>query len=87
MARDDPWAVVYDDSRQRLGGYRNEKFESRGLHYVDKGVVNLYNTMWTAIVYVNLKEKDLQIDFLGSYKNDVERETVQLSGSEELDGT
>lgn len=54
--------------------YRVEKFEeSPGLYYVDKGTVNLYNTMWKTIIYVNLKAEDLEIDTLGSYINHVDR--------------
>jgi hypothetical protein len=31
-------------------GYRVEKFEeSPGLYYIEKGTVNLYNTMWKTI--------------------------------------
>lgn len=55
-------------------GYRVEKFEeSLGLYYVDKGTVNLYNTMRKTIIYVDLKEEDLEIDTLGSYINHVDR--------------
>ena len=36
-------------------GYHVEQFEeSPGLYYVDKGIVNLYTTMWETIVYVDL---------------------------------
>jgi hypothetical protein len=49
-------------------GCRVEEFEeSPGLYYVDKGTVNLYNTMWKPIVYVDLKAEGLEIDDLGSY--------------------
>lgn len=41
--------------------------ESPGLYYVDKGTVNLCNTMWKTTVYVNLKEEDLETDSLDSY--------------------
>jgi len=55
-------------------GYRMEKFEeSSGLYYVDKGTVNLYNTMQKTIIYVDLKAEDLEIDTLGSYINHVDR--------------
>ena len=51
-----------------------EKFEeSLGLYYIDKGTVNLYNTTWKTIVYVDLKAEDLEIDNLGSYINHVDR--------------
>jgi hypothetical protein len=30
-------------------------------------MASLYNTMWKTIVYVNLKEEDVDIDSLGSY--------------------
>jgi hypothetical protein len=33
----------------------------------------LYNNMWKTIVYINLKEKDLEIDSLGSYIYHVDR--------------
>jgi len=33
----------------------------------------LYNTMWKTIVYVNLKEDDLDMDSLGSYIYHVDR--------------
>jgi len=37
-------------------GYRVEKFEeSPGLYYIDKETVNLYNTVWKTIVYVDFK--------------------------------
>jgi hypothetical protein len=66
-------------------GYRVEKIEeSSGLYYIDKGTVNLYNTMWKTIVYVDLKAEGLDIDDIGSYIKHVDR--LQLSGSEELDG-
>jgi hypothetical protein len=53
-------------------GYRVEKFvESPGLYYVDKGTVNLYNTMWKRIVYFNLKEEDQEIDSLDPYNDHV----------------
>ena len=55
-------------------GYHLEKFEeSPGLYYVDKGTVNLYNTVWKTIVYVDLKMEDLAIDNLGSYIGHVDR--------------
>jgi len=55
-------------------GYRVEKFEeSPGLYYIDKGTVNLYNTVWKTIVYVDLKAEDLEIDNLGFYINHVDR--------------
>ena len=41
--------------------------------HVNKGTVNLYNTMWKTIVYVDLKAEDLKIDNLGSYINHVDR--------------
>ena len=33
--------------------------------------MNLYNTTWKTIVYVNLKEDDLEIDTLDSYNDHV----------------
>jgi hypothetical protein len=55
-------------------GYRVEKFEeSPGLYYIDKGTVNLYNTVWKTIVYVDLKAEDLDIENLGFYINHVDR--------------
>jgi len=55
-------------------GYRVEKFEeSPGLHYIDKGMVNLYNTVWKTIVYVDLKAEDLEIGSLDLYIKHVDR--------------
>jgi hypothetical protein len=55
-------------------GYHVEKFDdSPGLYYVDKGTVNLYNTVWRMIVYVDLKTEDLEVKSLGSYINHVDR--------------
>ena len=55
-------------------GYSVEQFEeSPGLYYVDKGIVNLYTTVWKTIVYVDLNAEDLEVDALGSYINHVER--------------
>ena len=54
--------------------YRVDKCEeSPGLHYVDKGTMNLCNITWKMIVYVNLKGKVLEIDSWGSYNNHVYR--------------
>jgi len=48
--------------------YRVVKFEeSRGLYYVDKRTLNLYNTMCRKIFYVKLKKDDLEIISLDSY--------------------
>jgi hypothetical protein len=55
-------------------GYSVEKFDkSPGLYYVDKGTVNLYTTLWKTIVYVVLKQEDLEVESLGSYINHVDR--------------
>jgi hypothetical protein len=55
-------------------GYHVEKFEeSPGLYYIDKGTVNLCNTVWKTIVHVDLKAEDLEIDNLGSYIKHAER--------------
>jgi hypothetical protein len=55
-------------------GYSVEQFEeSPGLYYVDKGIVNLYTTMWKTIVYVDLNAEDLEVDTLGTYINHVDR--------------
>jgi hypothetical protein len=55
-------------------GYRVEKFEEYpGLYYLDKGIVNLYTTMWKTIVYIDLNAEDLEVDALGSYINHVDR--------------
>jgi len=55
-------------------GYRMEKFEeSPGLYYIDKGTVNLYNTVWKTIVYVDMKAENLEIDNLGSYIKHLDR--------------
>jgi len=55
-------------------GYTVEQFEeSHGLYYVDKGIVNLYTTMYQTIVYVDLNAEDLEVDALGSYINHVDR--------------
>jgi hypothetical protein len=55
-------------------GYHLEKFEdSPGFFYVDKGTLNLYNTMWKTIVYVDLQTEELEIDNLGSYIRHVDR--------------
>jgi predicted phosphodiesterase len=46
-------------------GFHVEKFEeSPGLFYVNKGSVNLYSTVWKTIIYVNLREENLEIDSL-----------------------
>jgi hypothetical protein len=54
--------------------------EPPGLYYFDKGTMELYNTMWKTIGYVNLKEEVLEKDSLGSYINHVCRlcNTVEL---------
>ena len=51
-----------------------EKFEeSPGLYYIDKGTVNLYNTVWKTIVYVDLKAENLEKDSLNLYIKHVDR--------------
>jgi hypothetical protein len=46
-------------------GFHVEEFdESPGLFYVDKGNVNLYSTSWKTIIYINLKEENIEIDSL-----------------------
>ena len=46
-------------------GFHVEEFdESPGLFYVDKGNVNLYSTSWKTIIYISLKEGNLEIDSL-----------------------
>ena len=51
-----------------------EKFEeSPGLYYVDKGIVNLYTTVWKTIVYVDLNAEDLEVDALSLYIDHVDR--------------
>jgi hypothetical protein len=55
-------------------GYRVEQFEeSPGLYYVDKGIVNLYTTMWKTLVYIDLNAEDLEVDALGLYIDHVDR--------------
>ena len=50
-------------------GYSVEKFEeSPGLYYVDKGIVNLYTTVWKITVYVDLNAEGLEVDNLGLYR-------------------
>jgi len=42
-----------------------EEFEeSPGLFYVDKGTARLYSTSWKIIIYVNLREENIEIDSL-----------------------
>jgi hypothetical protein len=51
-----------------------EQFEeSPGLYFVDKGIMNLYTTMWETIEYVDLNTEDLEVEALGLYINHVER--------------
>ena len=58
----------------RAWGYRVEEFEeSLGLYYTDKGMVNLYSTMWKTSIYIDLKAEELEVDSLGSYINHVDR--------------
>jgi hypothetical protein len=55
-------------------GFHVEKFEeSPGLFYVNKGSVNLYSTVWKTIIYVKLKEENLEIDSLGAYIGHVDK--------------
>ena len=55
-------------------GFHIEEFEeSPGLFYVDRGTVNLYNTSWETLVYVNLEEEKTEIDSLRSYISHVDK--------------
>jgi len=55
-------------------GYNLEEFgESPGLYYVDKGIVNLYTTVWETIVYVDLNAEDFEVGALGEYIVHVDR--------------
>ena len=55
-------------------GYSVERFEeSPGLYYVDKGIVNLYTTVWKTIIYVDLNAEDLEVDALSLYIDHVDR--------------
>jgi hypothetical protein len=51
------WLFLIEDSDATLGelGYTMEKYdESPGIYYENKPQVNLYNTDWKTVVYVNL---------------------------------
>ena len=55
-------------------GFQIEEFEkSPGLYYVDRGTVQLYNTVWKTIIYVNLREEDMEVNSVGTYIDHVER--------------
>jgi hypothetical protein len=42
-------------------GFHLEEFqESSGMFYVDKGTVNLYSATWKTIIYINLREENLE---------------------------
>jgi hypothetical protein len=52
------WLGTILDLAPALGmwGYMLEKYdESTGIYYENKGQVNLYNTEWQVVVYVDLK--------------------------------
>ena len=41
-------------------GFRVQEFEkSPGLFYVDEGTVNLYTTTWKTVIYINLREENI----------------------------
>jgi hypothetical protein len=57
------WLVTIPDLAPALGelGYMVERYdESPGIYYENKGQVNLYNTEWQVVVYVDLKETSNQ---------------------------
>jgi hypothetical protein len=48
--------------------YTVEKYEeSPGIYYQNKGQMNLYNTEWSVVVYVDLKKIDTQSQGLDQY--------------------
>ena len=55
-------------------GFHIQEFEeSPGLFYVDKGTVNLYSTFWKTIIYVDLREENIEIDSLRAYMTHVDK--------------
>jgi len=55
-------------------GFHVEEFEeSLGLFYVVKGNVNLYSTFWKTIIYINLREENIEIDSLRAYMSHVDK--------------
>jgi hypothetical protein len=55
-------------------GFRVQEFEkSPGLFYVDEGTVNLYSTTWKTIVYINLREENIEIGSLRAYIDHVDK--------------
>ena len=70
------WALVLIWVMESTGdwGYNVERFEeSPCLYYVDKGIVNLYTTVWKTLVYVDLNAEDLEEGALGEYIDHVDR--------------
>ena len=43
------------------------------MYNFDKGIVNLYTTVWKTLVYVDLNAEDLEVGALGEYIDHVDR--------------
>jgi len=55
-------------------GFRVQEFEkSPGLFYVDEGTVNLYSTTWKTVIYINLREENIEIGSLWAYIDHVDK--------------
>jgi hypothetical protein len=64
------WLVTIPDLAPALGelGYSFEKYdESTGIYYENRGHVNLYNTQWQTIVYIDLKGINSQSSEIDQY--------------------
>jgi hypothetical protein len=76
------WLVVIPDLAPALGklGYTLEKYdESTGIYYENKGQVNLYNTEWQVVVYIDLKgisSQSNEVDQYIKHKNKLCQEIV-----------
>ncbi|PNF26464.1 hypothetical protein B7P43_G15376, partial [Cryptotermes secundus] len=59
--------------------YTVEKYEgSPGIYYQNKGQMNLYNTQWSVVVYVNLKKIDTQSQGIEQYIKHVNKLCQEL---------
>jgi hypothetical protein len=67
------WTVVHGGNYRRRAFHVEEFEESPGLFYVNKGTVILYNTSWKTIIYINLKEENIEIDSLRAYMGHVDK--------------
>jgi len=63
------WIVVYDGNYGRMGFHVEEFEESPGLIYVDRGALNVYNSTWKTIIYVDLEKENIERFIVSLYRS------------------